>query len=59
VGVLNLETGRVRKWRNNGQREWRGRSTPLFLFRRDLDLSLLILFLSSLNSKLLFNYLLP
>jgi len=26
-GVLNLETGRVRKWRNNGQRQrgWRGR----------------------------------
>ena len=26
-GVLNLETGRVRKWRNNGQRQrgWRER----------------------------------
>ena len=26
-GVLNMETGRVRKWRNDGQRQrgWRGR----------------------------------
>jgi hypothetical protein len=30
-GVLNLETGRVRKWRNNGQRQrgWRERKVSL------------------------------
>jgi len=30
-GVLNFETGRVRKWRNNGQRQrgWRERKIAL------------------------------